>query len=131
MMVDAAEQRVEEEREAQYPRAKFGSTRDVVDAIRAVMGWNTMYDQRATVITYDPVCDPESRLSFPNCILMRYFQFPGVISHTHSVKYCECGSAQTSSRTTPWSALYVITYDALECTTFQVPFPHFQRATHL
>jgi putative isomerase len=49
--VAEAEARVEAELEARYPRSTVGSERDVVDAIRAVMGWNSMYDHRATVIT--------------------------------------------------------------------------------
>lgn len=49
--VAAAEAAVEAGLEVEYPRAEVGDTRDVVDAIRAVIGWNTMYDGRAFVIT--------------------------------------------------------------------------------
>ena len=50
-IVSEAEQAVEAEVAARYPREKVGASRDVVDALRSVMGWNTMYDHRATVIT--------------------------------------------------------------------------------
>ena len=50
-LVSGMEAKVEAEVAAQYPRATVGENRDAVDAIRAVMGWNTMFDHRATVIT--------------------------------------------------------------------------------
>ena len=50
-IISVAEQAVEAEVAARYPREKVGASRDVVDALRSVMGWNTMYDHRATVIT--------------------------------------------------------------------------------
>jgi putative isomerase len=50
-IVAAAEAALNGALEAEYPRSKVGDSRDVVDAIRAVMGWNTMFDHRATVIT--------------------------------------------------------------------------------
>ena len=67
-VVTDAEASVEAATSAEYPRAKVGSARDSVDAIRAVMGWNTMYDHRATVIT------PVSRSIFDGRILISYFE---------------------------------------------------------
>ena len=80
--MSTAEEAVEREVAARYPRDKVGDARkftveqsagaccgsgsgsvwvdcdrlsvvtgDIVDAMRAVMGWNTMFDHRATVIT--------------------------------------------------------------------------------
>lgn len=37
--------------DAEYPRAQVGQMRDSVEAIRTVMGWNTVWDQRVKVIT--------------------------------------------------------------------------------
>lgn len=37
--------------DAEYPRSKVGQMRDSVEAIRTVMGWNTVWDQRVKVIT--------------------------------------------------------------------------------
>lgn len=50
-LVSTAEEAVDAEIAARYPRQKVGDFRDVVDALRSVMGWNTMFDHRATVIT--------------------------------------------------------------------------------
>ena len=69
--VAAAEAAVEAGLEAEYPRAKVGDTRDVVDAIRAVIGWNTMYDGRAFVIT--PVSRSFGKLPFEMWLWDTYF----------------------------------------------------------
>ena len=37
--------------DAEYPRSQVGQMRDSVEAIRTVMGWNTVWDQRVKVIT--------------------------------------------------------------------------------
>eukprot|EP01043_Picozoa_sp_COSAG02_P021064 COSAG02_NODE_1058_length_14905_cov_7.369882_5_plen_487_part_00 len=50
-VIRIAEEAVESEVSARYPREKVGASRDVADALRSVMGWNTMFDARATVIT--------------------------------------------------------------------------------
>jgi hypothetical protein len=50
-VIRMAEEAVEAELSSRYPREKVGAYRDVVDALRSVMGWNTMFDARATVIT--------------------------------------------------------------------------------
>eukprot|EP01045_Picozoa_sp_COSAG04_P010882 COSAG04_NODE_682_length_11188_cov_2.885021_3_plen_595_part_00 len=64
-LVSGMEAKVEAEVAAQYPRATVGENRDAVDAIRAVMGWNTMFDHRATVIT--PVSRSFGQMPFGKC----------------------------------------------------------------
>lgn len=50
-IVQAAERRTEAAIESEYPRAKVGENRDVVQAIRAVIGWNVMWHTGRFVLT--------------------------------------------------------------------------------
>ena len=70
-LVSGMEAKVEAEVATQYPRATVGENRDAVDAIRAVMGWNTMFDHRATVIT--PVSRSFGQMPFEMWLWDTYF----------------------------------------------------------
>jgi hypothetical protein len=65
--VAAIEQRLEEyvrDLDAKYPRSEVGRMRDGAEAIRTVVGWNSVWDQRVKVVT------PVSRTFGPNPYIM-------------------------------------------------------------
>jgi len=70
-LVAAAIRAQDAELAARYPRATVGSDRDLVEAMRSVIGWNCMFDMRTHVIT--PVSRNFGSLPFALWLWDTYF----------------------------------------------------------